>query len=357
MRPALLILLVCAASAAERQLAWDALPQDGKPLVLAEDARLVTDRPATLAIPVTFAEAGPDGIETTVVARCLRAVREDDWRTSQAVAGRRRQERIDHAATAFGTPAERKAWGIAGSDRDWENFSVQWDGRIAVPVDGVELATASDDGSRLWIDRDGDGRCSAGEWGDNGWGDGQGTTQRVVAANLPAGIWRFRLQYEEGGGGNACILRWRLPGKPWEAVPASAFAPRPSLRLSGAITCSARFSGRGRVILGDGVILAGSPLPVETVVAGKVQLAADVDLGPAVFASGRLACAGRSLRLGATSGSGTIDLEGGQLVLAPGSHALALVGPGRVEIDGQATVASLDDAVEVVRGGVRSSQR
>lgn len=357
MRPALLILLACAAAAAERQLAWDAVPRDGKPLVLAEDASLIADRPTTLAVPVTFAEAGPDGIETMVVARCLRAVREDDWRTSQKAAGRRRQERIDHAATAFGTPAERKAWGIAGSDRDWDSFSVQWDGRLAVPVDGIELATASDDGSRLWIDRDGDGRCSAGEWGDNGWGGGQGATQRVVAANLPAGIRQFRLQYEDGGGGNACSLRWKLPGKSWETVPASAFAPRPTLHLGGAITCAARFSGRGRVILGDGVILAGPPLPVETVVAGKVRLAADIDLGPAVFAGGRLACAGRSLRLGATSGSGSIDLEGGMLALAPGSHGLALGGPGRVEIDGQATVASLDDTVEVVRGGVCSPQR
>lgn len=352
MRPALLILLglLACAAAAERRLEEADLPREGGSLALDGDAVLSASRPLRLVGVVAFADTPPEGIEASFVARCLRTVREDDWRTTQRVAGRRRQDRIEQAALAFGTGAERKTWGIAGSDRDWDGFSVQWDGIIAIPVPGTELATCSDDGSRLWFDRDGDGRCSPGEWGGNGWGDGQGATQRTVAASLPAGRWRFRLQYEDGGGGNACILRWRLPGKEWETVPSAAFAPRPLLRLEGPVTCAARFSGRGGVQLGDGAHLAAAVAPAALTVAGTVTMDADLELGAVAFAGGMLRCAGHRLALASSSGSGSVDLDGGRLELAPGEHALALVGSGRVAVGGRAAVARFDERIELEQG-------
>jgi hypothetical protein len=44
-----------------------------------------------------------------------------------------------------------------GSDANWENFSVQWDGYVRATQAGERLATVSDDGSRMWIDINNDG--------------------------------------------------------------------------------------------------------------------------------------------------------------------------------------------------------
>jgi len=147
-------------------------------------------------------------LTASFVATSLRGVTEDDWRLTRTISGSRDAPSVHHPSNAFGTPAERAAFGISGNDGDWNDFSVQWDGFIRVVTPGTSLYTYSDDGSRVWIDLNGNGAVDAGEWGSNGWGSGQGPTLRVVHASLPAGIYRMRIQYEEGSGGNEMSLLW-----------------------------------------------------------------------------------------------------------------------------------------------------
>ncbi len=150
---------------------------------------------------------GIPGLRASFVASSLRAVTEDDWRLTRTITGTRADDVISQSS-AFGTAAQRAAYGIGGSDADWDNFSVQWDGYLQVPVGGTTLYTRSDDGSRVWLDRNGNGLVEGSEWGSNSWGTGQGETSRPVQATLAAGTYRMRVQYEEGIGGDAMYLLW-----------------------------------------------------------------------------------------------------------------------------------------------------
>jgi len=89
-----------------------------------------------------------------------------------------------------------------GSDANWENFSVQWDGFVRITEAGGRIATMSDDGSRFWIDLNGNSLFEADELFDNGWGKAQGVTVRDRSRPMPAGTYRIRIQYYEMGGGN-----------------------------------------------------------------------------------------------------------------------------------------------------------
>jgi hypothetical protein len=137
---------------------------------------------------------------------------QDDWRVSQTIAGTRTDRQIDFRSNGFGT---RSTVGITGgADADWDNFSVQWDGVIVIPENGVRLFTRSDDGSRLWIDVNGDGAfgSSGSEFVNNNWGGVQGATTGPASVPLNAGTYRVRVQYEEGGGGNNVQLLWDYGG-------------------------------------------------------------------------------------------------------------------------------------------------
>ncbi|MGB8167120.1 MAG: PA14 domain-containing protein, partial [Chthoniobacteraceae bacterium] len=102
-----------------------------------------------------------------------------------------------------GTWGARAPVGITGgSDADWENFSVQWDGYVRVTQAGDRFATVSDDGSRMWIDVNGNGVFDTDELLDNGWGGVQGATIRDRSRRLPIGTYRIRIQYYEISGGN-----------------------------------------------------------------------------------------------------------------------------------------------------------
>jgi len=128
----------------------------------------------------------------------------DDWRGSQAIAGTRVDPTINFTTNSFGS---RAAVGVTGgSDANWENFSVQWDGVVRVTRAGQWLGTVSDDGSRMWIDLDSNGSFSDDELVNNGWGRGQGVTAGERSTPLSAGTFAVRVQYEEGGGGNAMTL-------------------------------------------------------------------------------------------------------------------------------------------------------
>jgi hypothetical protein len=302
-----------------------------------------------LAGTVRFQADAPSGTTATLVARSLRGVIEDDWRRSQVVAGTWTEADIDHPRNAFGSDIDRRAFKIAGGETDWDDFSVQWDGRLQVPQAGTRLATRSDDGSRLWIDLNRDGVVQRSEWRSNGWGNGQGATLRALHT-LDAGIWPMRLQFEEGGGGNACQLMWQVrESDPWLPVPASAFSLVPVLRASGPIVIQSAFSGDGVLQAGDGCILASVPSSGMVSIDGRVTLGADLNLGTArlhLTAQAELRLAGHRLMAGAIDGPGTIRLEAGRLVAGPilGS---SLRGNGRSQIRADSELGGLDPGVVI----------
>ena len=345
---------------------------------------LAATAPATMSGAIHFAAAGFSGVECTIINHSLRAVTQDDWRPTQPIAGHRHDAVIDFPLPAFGTPAERRQWGIDGNDGDWDNFSMQWDGIIHVPVDGVDFATVSDDGSRMWIDRKGDGVVSPPGWGSNGWGSGHGSTEMVVQTAVPAGNYRFRIQYEEGGGGNNMTLHWKLPGAAVCTVPASAFEERGTLTVSGPVTLAGTIAGVGVVKLLAGASLRVAPAVDEVVIAGRVTVGADLDLRRVrvrIDDGGALDLAGHHVKMGATGaavasagnqapgpattsatgamGTGIIILGGGILDLADGEGAksLAIRGPGQLDIGGVAQARSVDPAVTVGAGTLRAGDR
>jgi hypothetical protein len=94
-----------------------------------------------------------------------------------------------------------------GTDADWDDFSVQWDGVVVVNRP-VRMATRSDDSSRMWIDLNGNGKFSttSPEFIDNHWGSGQEDTQGAISTTIAPGTYRIRIQYEEGSGANTFAL-------------------------------------------------------------------------------------------------------------------------------------------------------
>ena len=152
------------------------------------------------------------GLVGSYVNSSLRSVTSQaDWRTTQTISGTRTDYDIGFSDSSFGTRATVGVTG--GSDANWDNFSVQWDGWISVPEDGTRLLTVSDDGSRMWIDvnRDGQFAADATEFSNNGWGNGQGLTAGALSVPLTKGKYQIRVQYEEGTGGNAMMLHWITP--------------------------------------------------------------------------------------------------------------------------------------------------
>jgi hypothetical protein len=165
------------------------------------------DVPFELFTDETAAEPGLVG---SYVDRSLRsATAQADWRITQSIAGTRADEYPGFTANSWGSLGEvGLANGANGSDSDWDNFSVQWDGYLKVSVP-VRMATISDDHSRMWIDLNTNGTftSTAPEYINNGWGGGgQGTTVGQLSTVIQPGFYRIRIQYEEGGGGNYFLL-------------------------------------------------------------------------------------------------------------------------------------------------------
>ena len=180
-------------------------------------AKLFTD--ATLAKP---------GVEGTYIDRSLEDITADnDWRESQTVAGTRVDTNLSFTTGSWG---ERATVGITGgNDENWDNFSVQWDGYIQVLEAGQRFATASDDGSRMWIDLNQNSYFEREELVDNGWGRDQGVTVGDRSPALPTGAYRIRIQYFEGGGDNEFHLA-SSPFVPRAFVP-STNNPRQLIRV------------------------------------------------------------------------------------------------------------------------------
>lgn len=140
----------------------------------------------------------------------------DDWRSSQTICGTRIDTDFARGTAGWGARAEVGVTG--GTDADWDHFSVQWDGYLKVTESGQRFATASDDGSRMWIDVDRNGVFGPDELLNNGWGRIQGLTVGERSPPLLAGVVPIRIQYCERSGEN----RFHLVSSSW--VPRQ-FAP------------------------------------------------------------------------------------------------------------------------------------
>ncbi len=363
-------LLLTAALAGEDRLDGTVLDLPGGPCtsaltIGAHGGTIHAAGPAVVQAPISFESGQAGGLAVTVVARALRASKEDDWRIGQTVAGRRHDASVAVPSAALGSPAERSAWGIGGSDAAWENVSLQWDGMLRVSEDGVDLAIASRAAGRLWLDLDGDGRIGAGEWGDSGWSGGRGANGPVIVHKaVHSGTYALRLQYVQEGRSRGLGLVWRLPGHSWEPVPPAGFPASTRLAMAGPITIAAPVTGHGLLQLGDGVRLAVAPLVDDLEVVGAVGLDASLDLAGVrlrIAANGRLDLAGHDLVVTAIGGSGAIDLSGGTLGLPAGdqAHGLELAGRGTVRIagGGSACVHAIGAEAQVGAGSVRAVGR
>lgn len=312
-----------------------------------------TATPAAFDTDIAFAPAA-GGLQASLVARSMRGLGEDDWRKLLPIAGTWTEPRIHHPDRAFAPPAERERWGVAGSDADWDQFSVQWDGWLRVQDGPVDLAARVDDSARLWIDRDRDGEPSLGEWNSRTLRPLPGGQPTVLQRSVPAGTYALRLQYEEGGGGNVISLLWRRVGEAaWTPVPALALAGLPCLRLDGPWTVRATFSGSGELAVGDGAVLASAPAAGRLSIAGRVRLAADLDLPGCVLALGEdavLEVGRHRLRVASLAGGGRIALDGGELAVANGGSGPHLDGRGSVRWQGDLALGGLADGIALSAG-------
>ena len=82
---------------------------------------LMAEHAANLTGKITLEALSANGLTATVIANSLRGVLQDDWRTTQTIAGTRTDATIDFPSGTFGTHAEHTSWGIDGTDGDWGN--------------------------------------------------------------------------------------------------------------------------------------------------------------------------------------------------------------------------------------------
>ncbi len=173
---------------------------------------------SALSTSVAQTTAGLTGSYVNMSLRSVTA--QTDWRTTQSIVGSRVDLSVNFATNSLGA---RSTVGVTGgSDSNWDFFSVQWDGYISIPADGIRLRTRSSDGSRLWIDINNDGQfgVSGDELVNNGWGKGQNITVGPASVQLAKGVYRIRLQFEDGTGPNPMQLLWDYYPT---AVPGSAY--------------------------------------------------------------------------------------------------------------------------------------
>ena len=187
------------------------LDDTGKVVTLAETVNVGETVPASALFTSNTLQT--PGLTGSYVNSNLRSVQEStSWVTSQTISGTRVDPVIDFGE--FGTRADV---GITGGpdDSNWDDFSVQWDGFIVIPEDGISLMTRSDDSSRMWVDANRDGIFSStdGEFGDNRWGSGHRLLPGEATDPLPAGTYPIRIQYEEGLGDEEIHLEWIRPGQ------------------------------------------------------------------------------------------------------------------------------------------------
>jgi hypothetical protein len=159
------------------------------------------------------AAATQPGLRGSYLDRNLRGYSpQDDWRvTQQPISGIRTDSQIEFHNDGWGSRASLGLTG--GTDLNWDNFSVQWDGYVTIPTDGLQLLLRSEDGSRMWIDVNGDGSfaSSGPEFINDGWGTGHYPLTSSPSVPLAAGRYKIRIQYEEGNLNNQVYLLMSAP--------------------------------------------------------------------------------------------------------------------------------------------------
>ncbi len=107
-------------------------------------------------------------------------------------------------------------WGDEGSPGTGvggANWSASWQGKFLADYSGTyTFAAGGDDGVRVWIND---------QLVVDGWLY-QGFTYHYGSVDLVAGQWySIRMDYFQGGSGEAAQLWWAPPGHDWEVIPAS----------------------------------------------------------------------------------------------------------------------------------------
>jgi hypothetical protein len=122
---------------------------------------------------------------------------ESDWRTSQTIAGSRVDAAVNFMPDTWGSRADV---GITdGSDTNWLNFSVQWDGTILISNPNTRLYVTNYGGCRFWIDLNQDSVFEPSELFSNSWGGGYWSAALSTASPpLQPGVYNIRIQYAAG---------------------------------------------------------------------------------------------------------------------------------------------------------------
>jgi hypothetical protein len=170
-----------------------------------------------------FADAALDnqGLAGSYVNWSLRGIQgQFDWRWfAWAIAGARVDAYPGFTVDNWGQRAVlRLTW---GTDENWDLFSVQWDGSLRVVEGPMQFAMSGDDGSRLWIDLNHDGRFApfGPEFLNHHWGQGDLfgqfglSTHSLLTAPIPPGVYPIRIQREESFFSNRFIL-FGVPARP-----------------------------------------------------------------------------------------------------------------------------------------------
>ena len=159
------------------------------------------------------------GLAGTYIDRSLQDVDEPDWRVSQTIAGTRVDGALFFPGNSLGTRADVGLTG--GTDENWDEFSVQWDGVVRIDDPGTRIATRSADGSRMWIDINQNGSFEPSELRDNMWGTRTANRTGPSSSPLPDGVFAIRVQYYDAQRNNAISL---IANPVIEASPFELFA-------------------------------------------------------------------------------------------------------------------------------------
>lgn len=129
---------------------------------------------------------------------------QDDWRQTQPISGVRFDPVIDFRTNNWG---QRSLVGVTGgTDANWDNFSVQWDGFLRIFDGDTTIRTISDNGSRMWIDTNFNQIFETTELVDNNWGQVLSIpnfpSRGPLSAQLSTGTFPVRIQYEDTFGSN-----------------------------------------------------------------------------------------------------------------------------------------------------------
>lgn len=240
-----------------------------------------TDR--TVSAPITLANGGP-GMTASIVSSSMRAVTQDDWRLTQTIIGTRIDPQIYNPGSSFGTATEFATYAVNGTTAQWEEFSIQYDGWVSVLVPNTVIYTASDDGSRAWVDANQNNVVDSGEWMNNGWGAGQGITARPVSPPLAPGLYRIRVQFEQATGGAGMSLMWNDATNSggayltYHVIPTARFAP---FQVGGTTVVGA--TGQTMTLTG---VIDGANAGVQKVGTSTVVLAAANTYGGSTMVQG-----------------------------------------------------------------------